>query len=139
MNELTSFQFRISSLVPQKPIYCGKTVATINTSEVYAESLKEFHAFGSVTTLTTITDTNYVADATVDYQNGTAFGIELESFANKSDILQSGTNTLGSNICLDLTYIAQPDDVTVNIFALFDVMLNINNGIMTATFQKLKI
>ena len=77
---------------------------------------------------------NAVETVTTSEANGFFAGFELESFANVSDVIMGGTNTLGSNIYIDVTTTATTTTYYWDTFAFFDQIVVINNGIATVTF-----
>lgn len=127
LNLLSTAQLRLNSnTYPNKPIDC------ISVSEPYCELLKSFHAWGIANHATGVNLSLYSTSvfATVDSSQAFALGFELESFAHKTDILESGVNTLSSNLYLDLNYTAAPGgNLTVDSFAWYDHMIIIQNGL----------
>ena len=94
---------------------------------------------------------------TNSYQNGFLIGQELETFAQKSNLLLSGMNTLASNVFFEAnigigacstaahcagngaanTYdaaVGPTVNYSMEFFANFDIIFVIENGIMTARF-----
>jgi hypothetical protein len=68
-------------------------------------------------------------------QSGFALAIELETFSNKSDVIISGINTLADNVYFEYTAIGNTNVATVmNSFAVYDQILVLQNGILTARY-----
>ena len=76
---------------------------------------------------------------TTNYRSSAVFGVELESFSLKDDVIESGANVLNNNVELCLTYSqASAQNVPYNLmfFALYDCLLVIDpeTGITTVEF-----
>jgi hypothetical protein len=70
------------------------------------------------------------------YQNAFAIGQELESWANRSDILISGMNTLASQIFFEANIASTGPTVayTFDFFANYDHILVLQNGLLSVKF-----
>ena len=77
----------------------------------------------------------YVAGA--NCRSNALFGVELESFSLKDNVIESGSNVLNNNVELRLTY-SGAAQLTYNLmfFALYDCFLVIDpeTGIITIEF-----
>ena len=51
-----------------------------------------------------------------------------------SEIMDSGTDTLGQQIFFEATYDALPAAVVCDCYAMYDLMLRIQDGVMSAHF-----
>ena len=75
-------------------------------------------------------------------QNAFAIGQDLECFANKTDLLLSGMNTLTSQIFFEANIgwgiASQAPTVafTLDYYANYDLILVLDSGILTAKFKK---
>jgi len=162
---INSYWWRIGgAMIPQKPVTLYNPNAGAGYAEGFAEIMKSWHSLSSPDmcgglNLTTFNATD-ILDANVDasvptgipssattskgsagYTAGFAIAQELESFANRSDLLLSGMNTLSSQVffecnlglksdfsCLPLTA------TTLDFYAQYDQILVIENGIMSCRF-----
>ena len=152
---LASFYWRIgSSIYPNKPIYLvnGTTVGT--GAEGFAELLKSFHALSASTGNTTLNYGQYTvaqnaiqgwnanvglgmvnATALGNHYNAFAVGLELQSFSNRSDTILSGISTLNSQVYFTgTTYQAAGLQSTVDFFSQMDMILVLQDGVLTAKF-----
>lgn len=150
--------FRVgSSIIPQKPIYILQNNGT--ASEAYAELLKSFHALSSSIGNSAISHDMYNVNASAigamplyyipqtqatnrgTHNNSFMLGIECQSFSNRNDTILSGLSTLNSQIYFtgvissgrtvggtnNLNY-------TIDFFSSMDMILVIENGVMSAKF-----
>ena len=152
--------FRIGgSMYPPKPINLISSSSGTG-SEGYAELMKSFHALGSASCngsigfnqynvastatkgwnacATTVAKSGTVVDT---YANAFAIGLELQSFSNRNDTIMSGVSTLNSQIYFtgttygaNLTGGTGTSDMTIDFFGLMDMILVIENGIMSAKY-----
>ena len=71
-------------------------------------------------------------------QSNFFMGVELESFSNKDDTIESGANVLNNNVELRINYKAADANFTYNLifFALHDIFIVIDpeTGITTVEF-----
>lgn len=67
-------------------------------------------------------------------QAGFALGIELETFSNKADVIISGINTLADNVYFEYTGAGDNVASIMNAFAVYDQILVLQNGILTARY-----
>ena len=139
-----------SAIIPSKAIYLDSSNNTGAYGEGYAELLKSWHALHATAHSTSLTVEYNVADAGVatsqvvdvatnvgadSYKNGFVIAQELESFAQRSDVLLSGMNTLSSQVFFE----AQIDTVTTDIYTLdfyawYDHIMVIDQGIMSIKY-----
>ena len=154
--------FRVgSSVYPNKPIYLtnGSLVGTGN--EAYAELFKSFHALSSTIGNSSITHFNYNVAPTktqgwelpflpqsksalggIDtFGNAFAIGLECQSFSNRNDTILSGISTLNSQIYFTAGILSGATAggaagyvYTCDFFAQMDMILVIQDGIMSAKF-----
>jgi len=54
------------------------------------------------------------------------FGHELESFASKDNVIESGYNTMNSQVQLRTTYASTSNNVNLRVYCLYDVFMTIN-------------
>jgi hypothetical protein len=128
---LYTTQLRVGGLhVPQKPI--------AGDSEHYAETLKSMHALADIGVAGLITEANYViTGATVASAARGKFvwGVDLESFAHKTDVIETGYNTQSTNLYVDQSFgTATPEQLRMDVFAHFDMFLSISNGLAVVKF-----
>ena len=157
----SSYYYRVgSSIYPNKPIYLnnGSLVGTFN--EGYAELLKSFHALSASVGNSAILFNQYNVAATASqgaaaayapgskttgtldtHNNAFAIGLELQSFSNRNDSILSGLSTMNSQVFFTGTVIsgstcggANNYNYTADFFAQFDMILVIQDGIMSAKF-----
>ena len=146
-----------SSLIPNKPVYLINGYSTQGGAEAYAELMKSFHALTANNGNSAITAYNYnvaqtaIGSFTVPYApvskastaipdtsaNAFAIGLEMQAFSNRSDTILSGVSTL--NTQLYFTGIVNSGatvgtSITSHFFAQFDMILVIQDGIMSAKF-----
>lgn len=160
---IASWNLRISGgLVPAKPCILEGASSTGNYAEGAIMIQESFHALGSPDLAPGVNSTFYnVRDAaalanttviampnadatqgaapplTVSTGSSAAFALacELETFSNKSDVIISGINTL-SDGGLYFEYTGAGDNVAtvMNTFAVYDQILVLQNGILTARY-----
>lgn len=132
---LTQYNFKVGSLlVPQKPVkVLGTTTAGKDGAEAYMEFQKVFASVSNIDAHSRIDRTNYNINA-ADVATGTfVIGQELESFSNRTEVLEQGINTLGSGIYFEGTY-SGAYACNVDAWANFDMMLVIEGGVASARF-----
>jgi len=158
---LSQYYFRIgSSMYPNKPVYLMSST-TGTGGEGYAELLKSFHALSASIGNSAITYQNYnvattaaagfalasvaAARATAlipdTYNNAFSIGLELQSFSNRNDTILSGVSTLNSQVFFTGTIFngttaggAAGLDIIADFFAQMDMILVLQNGILSAKF-----
>jgi hypothetical protein len=131
---MKSFQLRVGSqTIPQRPVNCGG-----ESAEAYLELMKAFHSVSAVQAHTCFLPGEYIVD---DASNATTpgsflIGLELSSFAHKSDTIFNGTNTLSSSVMFEAVYDPTPAAMVVNFFARYDCLLVVNatTGLMESKF-----
>jgi hypothetical protein len=104
-------------------------------SSVNASSIpfNYFNVTDKATDNTQLTST--ISTGAYSYQNAFAIGTELESFAQRSDLLLSGANTLSSQVfweCQINTPVT--GNYTLDFFAQYDVIYVLENGLLSARF-----
>jgi hypothetical protein len=108
-------------------------------SEVLVELLRSFHKLGTVGDPSCVNLGNWVNTLPVARHGTFCVGLEMESFANKSDVIMSGISSLGQNIFFEANYTA-PTSATlipamlVDGFASYDVLYTLQDGVLTAQF-----
>ena len=148
---ISQYWFRIgSAIIPSKAVYLEASGNTGGYGEAYAELLKSWHALHATSHSSALAVEYSVADAGVattqivdiasnveanSYKNGFVIAQELESFAQRSDVLLSGMNTLSSQVFFE----AQIDTPVTNayildFFAWYDHIMVIDQGIMSIKY-----
>jgi hypothetical protein len=154
---ISSYWFRIgSSIIPQKPIDLYNISTCGGYAQAFAEVMKSWHAINHCEYGTTIGFPEYnVADAAIGldqvivglggtnaagalstYQNSFAIAQELESFAQRGDVLISGLNTNSSTVFFEGNIPTAPSVAyTLNIYASYDHILVIEpNGLISVKY-----
>jgi hypothetical protein len=154
---ISSYWFRIgSSVIPQKPVDLYNTSTCGGYAQAFAETLKSWHALNHCEYGTSIGFGMYnVSDAAIaldqviagkggtdaataatSYQNAFAIAQELESFAQRSDVLISGLNTNSSTVFFEGNVSTAPTVAyTLNMFAAYDHILVIDpNGLISIKY-----
>lgn len=122
---LSSLQMKIGGLsYPSKPIQATAT----DTSEVCAELVKSFHAFGKPTAMGGLINyASYVNGAggtgATGWYNGALYGIELDSFFNKSDTILSGCDLSTVTTFVEINQLAGTVASEVDMFVLHDLLV----------------
>ena len=165
----SSYYWRIgSSMYPNKPVYLQNT-QTGTGAEAFAELLKSFHALSATIGNTTLGNQQYsiiTQNAAVSgwtpmslfgdpkliltsHNNAFAIGLELQSFANRSDTILSGISTLNSQVYFTANVIAGLQSggnltvggvagagypATVDFFGSMDMILVLQDGVLSAKF-----
>jgi hypothetical protein len=156
---MSSYSFRVgSSIYPNKPVYLISSIQQTG-SEAYTELLKSFHALSSTSVNTSLLYPSYNVCATATggwranntpgdvtakqgtHANAFCIGLELESFSNRSDTILSGVSTLNSQIYFNANIVsgqtaggASGYNYTAHFFSHMDMILVIENGVMSAKF-----
>ena len=163
---IASYWFRVGAyVVPQRPIQLYSTSNTGGNGDGFCQLQKCFHGMNRPEMCTGIPYYQYnvvdltTADATIggmtatgqtviantgalSCQNAFAIGQDFECFANKTDLLLSGMNTLTSQIFFEANVgwgiASQAPTVafTLDYYANYDLILVLDNGILTAKFKK---
>ena len=143
------YWFRIgSAIVPPKAVYLENSGNTGGYGEAYAELLKSWHDLHTTANSTTLGLEYNVGDATItncpqlgpqtgvlSYGNGFVIAQEMESFAQRSDVLLSGMNTLSSQIFFETTINTAPGATyTLDFFAWYDHIMVIDRGIISIKY-----
>jgi hypothetical protein len=161
---IASYWFRVGAyMVPQRPITLFSTSNTGGNGEAFCELQKCFHGMNRPEMCTGLPYHHYnVVDiAAIDagiggfvggagqpvlpglagsHANGFAIGQDFETFANKTDLLLSGMNTLTSQIFFEANVgwgaagLTPTVAFTLDYYANFDQILVLENGIMSARF-----
>jgi len=136
-----------TQLYPPQPVYVSSNSSASNTtcmwymngSESLNETLKAFHALNMGWGYASAIDNFcYITNPSCDtnYSGKSAFliGMELESFSHKPEIL-SGINTQSQNVFLNLLWSSPINpSYQVDLFAVHDSHVIIQNGVMSARF-----
>ena len=147
---ISSYFWRIgASQIPNKPVVLENSANTGSYAEGYAELLKSWHGLHTVDNScalglqyniapSAIAGTQVAQASAVGgnaYKNGFVIAQELESFANRTDVLLSGLNTLSSQVFFEATISTDPATTfTLDFFGWYDHILVIENGIMSVRF-----
>ena len=139
---LNQYQLFVGSVaIPTSPVLVSGTFV-----EPIAELLRAWHVRLNDQDFSTLLDPDYYLDEyslsltpATNYRSSAVFGVELESFSLKDDVIESGANVLNNNVELRLTYSqASAQNVPYNLmfFALYDCFLVIDpeTGITTVEF-----
>ena len=139
---LNQYQLFVGSVaIPTSPVLVSGTFV-----EPIAELLRAWHVRLNDQDFSTLLDPDYYLNEyslsltpTTNYRSSAVFGVELESFSLKDDVIESGANVLNNNVELRLTYSqASAQNVPYNLmfFALYDCFLVIDpeTGITTVEF-----
>jgi hypothetical protein len=133
-----------------------------SSAEYFAETQRYFHNLANSNIMGSVNSTNYnvianpsgagvaitsaatsATPATIDAvtaniaayfaATGSAvFGINLDQISNRSDVMNSGVNTLNSNIILNMTYATPPPTACrLETYAHIDMVISIRDGILT--------
>jgi len=148
---ISSYWFRIgSSIVPQKAVDLYNTSTTGGYAQAFAEVMKSWHGlnhceYGTSLSFSqyNIAETAVAADTVVvgataatSFQNAFAIAQELESFAQRSDVIISGLNTNSSTVFFEGNVSAAPNAAyTINMYAAYDHILVIEpNGLINIKY-----
>ncbi len=141
-----------SAIIPQKMVYLENLNSTGSYSEVFAEIMKAFHSLDNPANSSSVNQAMFnvcdnvpanLAQTGVmqgqtgvnSCQNAFAISTELELFSQRSDLLVSGLNTLSTQVFFEGTINTAPTvSYTLDFYANYDVILVIENGIMSAKF-----
>lgn len=119
----------------------------INTpSKMYTELLRAYDMLTDTNAGGIITSANYkydthsasddaqtVIDTSVKQKRFIA-GVDLDRFNHNSDVLMSGTSSIGQNLTLNLMFkSATTDNVNIYAFVMYDVMFVLNGGLLSAS------
>lgn len=151
---IAQYWWRIgSSIIPSKAVYLESSGSTGGYGEAFAELLKSWHALHSISSSSSLTREYNIADAAVtncpqiavgtaanqtsnSYLNGFAIAQELESFAQRSDVLLSGMNTLSSQVFFEAQIITPigASAYTLDFYAWYDHIMVIDQGIISIKY-----
>lgn len=148
---IASYWWRVgSALIPQKPVNLINSNTTGGYAEGYSELQKAWHSLGSFELASSLPYAYYnvaeTADATggavsapqtaeLSYKNSFLIQTELESFAQRTDVILSGLNTLSSQVFFEANInTAIGANYTLDMYSNFDMILMIENGIMSVKF-----
>ncbi len=143
-----------SSIIPSKAVYLENAGNTAGFGEGYAELLKSWHALNTVANSTCIADEYNVGDVALantpvagmagqannlaanSYKNGFVIAQELESFAQRDDVMLSGMNTLSSQVFFECnignaTGAGPTSAYTLDFYAWYDHILVLENGLLS--------
>ena len=133
---LQSYFFRIgSSHVPANPVELG-TAATV-PCEAFVQLMSAFHvSVGNIQFGNMMNISSYNTNQGRTSMGKFLIGLELESFQKgSSDRVESGTNTLSSQVFAELRYGGDgtPAAEDINSWAYHDVLLTMTGGVCRAT------
>jgi hypothetical protein len=158
---MTAYWWRIGAyIIPNKMVTLSSVNNTGCYSEAFCEVVRSFHSLTAPQYASGIPATIYnTQDAATDnttgggvsaalggvtiastalnsYLNGFAIAQELESWAQRSDILISGMNTLASQIFFEANIASTGPTVayTFDFFANYDHILVLQNGLLSVKF-----
>lgn len=137
-----------ATIVPNKNVVLINSNNTGGFTEGYAELLKSWHALNSSQSSTAIANYYNIAQTAIasasvtiaqtaknSYKNGFAIAQELESFAQRNDVLLSGMNTLSSQVFFECNIgTAVTDAYTFTFFANYDHIMVLERGILSVKF-----
>ncbi len=141
-----------SSVIPNKAVYLENAQNTSGYGEAYAELLTAWHALHTTANSTCLGTEYNVYDAaptgaatyvqtaaeavgSTTYKNGFVIAQELESFAQRNDLLLSGMNTLSSQVFFECQIgTATSGAYTLDFFAWYDHILILQDGILSVKF-----
>jgi len=114
----------------------------MQNSGVYQYVAANGYGYSPVSLAQTSTCTSYASTSTTcqynpsnTFQNGFVYAQELESYANKSDVLLSGYNTLSQQIFFEANITnAVSQAYTIDFYANYDQILVLENGILSVRF-----
>jgi hypothetical protein len=152
---IASYWWRVgSAIVPAKNITLINNQLCGNFSESFMEAQRAWHSINSAENASCLTSAQYnvsdtvtptyknniVAGASVGittYGNGFVIAQELESFAQRSDVLLSGLNTLSSQVFFEsniTTACSACTNWTLDFYANFDHILVLERGLLSVRF-----
>ena len=147
---IAQYWWRIgSAIIPSKAVYLESSGNTGGYGEAFAELLKSWHALHTTSSSSALYLEYNVADATVtncpqiavntganSYLNGFVIAQELESFAQRSDVLLSGMNTLSSQVFFEaqINTAIGASAYTLDFFAWYDHIMVIDQGIISIKY-----
>jgi len=123
-NGLSSYQFFIDG----RP--SPSSAVTVTPTGCFSESMTELSRAWHVSQKTH--DGGYLSlipsdlGATVWARRNLLFGHELESFSNKDNVIESGYNTMNSQVQLRTTYASTSFNCNLRVYCLYDVFMTIN-------------
>ena len=123
--DVEEYQFRVGSeLVPSAPVR--------GNAQSILELMKTFNSVSNIMHKSCITKGTYSSKE--DKTGGTyMIGCELSSMPNKSDVLDSGINTISQNVHLEMKCKNSVAHV-VNTFAKYDAALVITDGVASIVY-----
>lgn len=138
------------AIIPQKYVVLENANTTGSFSEGFIEIMRSFHSLDSSINASSLPQPYYnVTDKATDatqlttgittginsFQNAFALATEMESFAQRSDLLLSGANTLSSQVFFECQInTATVSQYTLDFYAQYDVIYVLENGILSARF-----
>lgn len=144
------YQWRMGgALIPSKSVYLENSSNTGGYGEAFTELLKSWHGLNTTDQSTILgqsynisdqassanfSTTQFSADAN-GYKNGFVISQELESFAQRNDVLLSGMNTLSSQVFFECQINTAPSaSYTLSFFAWYDHILILQNGLLSVKY-----
>jgi hypothetical protein len=151
---LSTYWWRVgASIIPNKVITLDNANSTGGFAEAFAETIKSWHGLNSYYVSTSVIGQYYntcdstgggfantpvqaISTGANSYKNGFAIGQELESFANRGDVLLCGLNTLSSQVFFEANLNTAVGAVSyvLDFYALYDHILVLENGILSVRF-----
>ena len=135
---MNQYQLFVGSVaIPTTPVICTGTQV-----EPLSELMRAWHVRLNDQDFSTLLSPEFFLDEyannnTSNYRSNVLYGVELESFSLKDDVIESGSNVLNNNVELRLTYSgAAALSYNLMFFALYDCFLVIDpeTGITTIEF-----
>ena len=150
----SSYWWRVgSALIPSKPVVLENINNTGGYAEALAEIQKAFHSLDSnvnscsapvgyfnkadaVNPDGTANNKVPITAGTATYENAFAIAQECESFAQRSDLLISGLNTLSTQVFFEanISTTAPARDYTLDFYAWHDCIYVLEDGIISVRF-----
>lgn len=130
--DLTEFHFSVGGVrYPQKPVKA-------EGGNAFQELMKCFNGVSNIHQRCDFGRTRYELTTSTANDNAIATkgafvaGIELESYGN--DGVESGVNTLGSNMFFEGTYDTITEAQHFSFFSMYDTLISVESGIMNVKF-----
>jgi len=139
-----------SALVPQKPVNLSNANTTGGYAEGYSELQRAMHSLGRFENASSLSYSFYCTADTADasgnvsaivaggtsYSNGFLIIQECESYANRSDVVLSGMNTLSSQVFFEsnINTAIAGNSYTLDFYSNYDHILVIDQGLISVKF-----
>jgi hypothetical protein len=144
---ITQYYWRIGGgIVPNKPVILANSSTTGGYSEAMLELIKTFGVLNTPASSSSLRSDYYNVSKTVNVQSGVkvattdstsafAIGQEFNVFSGKNSTILSGINTLSTNCFFECEVSSDGNDqMTLNFFALYDLLLIIQDGQISVRF-----